>query len=94
MPDTDSLQFLTDNYRSAADRDFTSDAIHSGFHGSSSAVPIYQGNTNIRDGYEGTNSYGRGMQKARGPTSGVVEELVSHLKVAAGRWRLRAVWKP
>ena len=85
MPN-DKQRFLTENYQSPDGRDFTSDAIHAGYHGSSSAVPIYQGNTNIRDGYEGTNSYGRGLDKAGGPTSGAVEDLVKHLE--GGTWAM------
>jgi len=86
MPDDETLHFLTDDYQSPTGRDFTTDAIHAGYHGTSSAVPIYQGNTNIRDGYEGTNSYGRGLEKAGGPTSGAVEELVRHLE--GGEWAM------
>lgn len=82
----DDLHFLTDDYHSPDGRDFTSDAIHAGYHGPSSAVPIYQGNTNIREGYESTNSYGRGMEKAGGPTSGAVEDLVKHLE--GGTWAM------
>mgnify|MGYP001159490765 CR=1 FL=1 len=82
----DKLHFLTNDYQSPDGRNFTSDAIHAGYHGSSSAVPIYQGNTNIRDGYEGTNAYGRGLEKAGGPSSGAVEELVKHLE--GGEWAM------
>ena len=76
------LQFAADDYKSAENRDFTTDAIHGGYHGTSSAVPIYQGNTNYREGYEGTNSYGRGLDKAGGPTSGALEEQVRILEGA------------
>jgi cystathionine beta-lyase/cystathionine gamma-synthase len=86
MSTDDKQNFLTDHYQSTAGRDFTSDAIHAGDHRNSSAVPIYQGNTNIREGYEGTNSYGRGLEKAGGPTSGAVEELVRHLE--GGEWAM------
>ncbi len=75
-------RFAADDYQSAENRDFTTDAIHGGYHGTSSAVPIYQGNTNYREGYEGTNSYGRGLDKAGGPTSGVLEEQVRILEGA------------
>lgn len=86
MPNVDKPLFLTDNYQSTNGRDFTSDAIHASYHDNSSTVPIYQGNTNIRDGYEGTNSYGRGMEKAGGPTSGALEDLVCHLE--GGSWAM------
>jgi len=76
------LQFAADNYQSIEGRDFTTDAIHGGFHGTSSAVPIYQGNTNYMEGYEGTNSYGRGLDRAGGPTAGVLEEQVRILEGA------------
>ncbi len=76
------LRFAADDYQSAENRDFTTDAIHGGYHGTSSAVPIYQGNTNYREGYEGTNSYGRGLDKAGGPTSGALEEQVRVLEGA------------
>lgn len=75
-------RFAADDYQSAENRDFTTDAIHGGYHGTSSAVPIYQGNTNYREGYEGTNSYGRGLDKAGGPTSGALEEQVKILEGA------------
>ena len=76
------LRFAADDYQSADNRDFTTDAIHGGYHGTSSSVPIYQGNTNYREGYEGTNSYGRGLDKAGGPTSGALEEQVRILEGA------------
>ena len=82
MPNDHDLQFAADDYQSAENRDFTTDAIHGGYHGTSSAVPIYQGNTNYREGYEGTNSYGRGLDKAGGPTSGALEEQVRILEGA------------
>lgn len=83
MPNDHELRFAADDYQSAENRDFTTDAIHGGYHGTSSSVPIYQGNTNYRDGYEGTNSYGRGLDKAGGPTSGALEEQVRILEGAA-----------
>ena len=86
MPNVDTPLFRTDNYQSTDGRDFTSDAIHASHHHTSSTVPIYQGNTNIRDGYEGTNSYGRGMEKAGGPTSGALEDLVCQLE--GGSWAM------
>ena len=82
MPNDHELQFAADDYQSPENRDFTTDAIHGGYHGTSSAVPIYQGNTNYREGYEGTNSYGRGLDKAGGPTSGALEEQVRILEGA------------
>ncbi len=82
MPNDQELQFAADDYQSPDNRDFTTDAIHGGYHGTSSAVPIYQGNTNYREGYEGTNSYGRGLDKAGGPTSGALEEQVRILEGA------------
>ena len=82
MPNDHALRFAADDYQSAENRDFTTDAIHGGYHGTSSAVPIYQGNTNYREGYEGTNSYGRGLDKAGGPTSGALEEQVRILEGA------------
>ncbi len=82
MPNDHELRFAADDYQSAENRDFTTDAIHGGYHGTSSSVPIYQGNTNYREGYEGTNSYGRGLDRAGGPTSGVLEEQVRILEGA------------
>ena len=82
MPNDHELRFAADDYQSAENRDFTTDAIHGGYHGTSSAVPIYQGNTNYREGYEGTNSYGRGLDRAGGPTSGALEEQVRILEGA------------
>ena len=82
MPNDHELRYAADDYQSADNRDFTTDAIHGGYHGTSSAVPIYQGNTNYREGYEGTNSYGRGLDKAGGPTSGALEEQVRILEGA------------
>ena len=82
MPTDHQLRFAADDYQSAENRDFTTDAIHGGYHGTSSSVPIYQGNTNYREGYEGTNSYGRGLDKAGGPTSGALEEQVRVLEGA------------
>ncbi len=83
MSNDHELRFAADNYQSAENRDFTTDAIHGGYHGTSSAVPIYQGNTNHRPGYEGTNSYGRGLDRAGGPTCGALEEQVRMLEGAA-----------
>ena len=82
MPNDHEPRFAADDYQSAENRDFTTDAIHGGYHGTSSSVPIYQGNTNYREGYEGTNSYGRGLDKAGGPTSGALEEQVRILEGA------------
>ena len=82
MPNDHEMRFAADDYQSAENRDFTTDAIHGGYHGRSSSVPIYQGNTNYSDGYEGTNSYGRGLDKAGGPTSGAHEEQVRILEGA------------
>ena len=82
MPNDHELRFAADDYQSAENRDFTTDAIHGGYHGTSSSVPIYQGNTNYREGYEGTNSYGRGLDKVGGPTSGALEEQVRILEGA------------
>ena len=82
MPNDHELRFAADDYQSAENRDFTTDAIHGGYHGTSSSVPIYQGNTNYREGYEGTNSYGRGLDRAGGPTSGALEEQVRILEGA------------
>lgn len=82
MPNDHAPRFAADDYQSAENRDFTTDAIHGGYHGTSSSVPIYQGNTNYREGYEGTNSYGRGLDKAGGPTSGALEEQVRILEGA------------
>ncbi len=82
MPNDHELRFAADDYQSPENRDFTTDAIHGGYHGTSSAVPIYQGNTNYREGYEGTNSYGRGLDKAGGPTNGALEEQVKILEGA------------
>lgn len=83
MPNDHDLRYAADDYQSPDNRNFTTDAIHGGYHGTSSAVPIYQGNTNYREGYEGTNSYGRGLDKAGGPTSGALEEQVRILEGAA-----------
>lgn len=82
MPKNHKLKFAAENYQSAEMRDFTTDAIHGGYHGTSSAVPIYQGNTNYLEGYEGTNSYGRGLDRAGGPTGGALEEQVRILEGA------------
>ena len=82
MPNDHEMRFAADDYQSAENRDFTTDAIHGGYHGTSSSVPIYQGNTNYREGYEGTNSYGRGLDKAGGPTGGALEEQVRILEGA------------
>ena len=82
MPNDHDLRFAADDYQSAENRDFTTDAIHGGYHGTSSAVPIYQGNTNYREGYERTNSYGRGLDRAGGPTCGALEEQVRILEGA------------
>jgi len=65
---------------------FSTRAIHAGAVAGSSAVPIYQGNTNYRPGYQATNSYGRGLQKAGGPTSGAVEAQMKALEGA--EWAL------
>ena len=86
MTENNQKSLLSDNYQSTVGRDFTSDAIHAGYHDSSSSVPIHQGNTNIRKDYKGTNSYGRGMEKAGGPSSGVVEDLVRQLEGA--KWAM------
>ena len=82
MSNDHELRFAADDYQSAENRDFTTDAIHGGYHGTSSAVPIYQGNTNYREGFEGTNSYGRGLDRAGGPTGGALEEQVRILEGA------------
>lgn len=66
----------------SGNRDFNTKAIHSGAVAGSSSVPIYQGNTNHRPGYKETNSYGRGLQTAGGPTSGAVEEQMKALEGA------------
>ncbi len=82
MSNDHELRFAADDYQSPENRDFTTDAIHGGYHGTSSAVPIYQGNTNYREGFEGTNSYGRGLDRAGGPTGGALEEQVRILEGA------------
>ena len=82
MSNDHELRFAADDYQSPENRDFTTDAIHGGYHGTSSAVPIYQGNTNYHEGFEGTNSYGRGLDRAGGPTGGALEEQVRILEGA------------